>query len=250
MPEAQRSPLSPVREFVTSRYGLLLASLTAVAAFGPPLAETVRAELLIVAFFALLVFSAAVAVGHDRAARRRLLATAAVVLVADVVLGFVPSQPLIVSVGLLRAAFLSFVTLAILGHVVRTERVTQDTILGGMCVYVLIGLVFQSLFGIVEALHPGSFVRADVPVSQLPGADHAHGRYPALVYYSFVTLSTVGFGDITPTWSLPQSLSTTEAVIGQLYLAILVASLVGMRLAARESGGDTPGPDGPRSKPS
>jgi hypothetical protein len=174
----------------------------------------------------------AVAVSHAPATRRRLLALAVVVVAADASLALDPARPLILAVGGLRAAFLAFVTIAILSHVVRAVRVTHDTILGGICVYLLIGLFFHSAFGIVEVLHPGSFRSGGVAVSALPGGDAAHGRYPALVYYSFVTLSTVGFGDITPSWSLPQALSATEAVIGQLYLAILVASLVGMKLAA------------------
>jgi hypothetical protein len=182
------------------------------------------------------MLSCAIAVSSSPVTRRRVIAFALVVIAADATLVLDPVQPLIVAVGSLRTAFLAFVTIAILTHVVRADRVTHDTILGGICVYLLIGLFFQSAFGIVEVLHPGSFQTGGVAVSDLPGADRAHGRYPTLIYYSFVTLTTVGFGDITPTWSLAQSLSTIEAVVGQLYLAILVASLVGMRLAGQGPG--------------
>lgn len=226
-----------VRVLGTSRYGLLLIALTILVAIGPALAEVARGEVAVAVVFTLLMLSCGVAVSQAPATRRRVLAFAIVVIVADASLALDPVTPLIVAVGSLRATFLAFVTIAILSHVVRTERVTHDTILGGICVYLLIGLFFHSVFGLVEVFHPGSFQTGEVAVSALPGADRAHGRYPALVYYSFVTLTTVGFGDITPTWSLAQSLSTAEAVIGQLYLAILVASLVGMRLA-----GQGPGP--------
>jgi voltage-gated potassium channel len=223
------------RVWATSRYGPLLTALGVIAAFGPPLAEAVGGELLIAALFTVLMLSCARAVSHAPATRRRMLALALVVIVADASLALDPARPLVLAASGLRAAFLAFVTIAILTHVVRTERVTHDTILGGICVYLLIGLFFQSVFGIVEVIHPGSFRSGGVAVSELPGANGARGRYPVLVYYSFVTLSTVGFGDIIPTGSLPQALSATEAVVGQLYLAILVASLVGMRLAAGAS---------------
>lgn len=225
-----------IRVLGASRYGPLLVVLTILLAVGAPMAEWRHGEFAVAALFIALMLTASAAVSHVPETRRRLLAFAWIVIAADTSLAFDPAMPQVVAVGSLRAAFLAFVTIAILSHVVRTDRVTHDTIFGGIVVYLLIGFFFQSAFGIVEAFHPGSFLAGDVAVSALPGVDRAHGRYPALVYYSFVTLSTVGFGDITPTWSLPQSLSTAEAVVGQLYLAILVASLVGMRLAGRGTG--------------
>ncbi len=224
-----------IRVVGTSRYGPLLIVLTILLAVGPPMAEWRHGEFAVAALFIALMLTAAAAVSHVSETRRRLLAFALLVIAADTSLALDPAMPVMVAVGGLRAAFLAFVTIAILSHVVRTDQVTHDTILGGIVVYLLIGFFFQSAYGLVEIFHPGSFLAGDVAVSALPGVDRAHGRYPALVYYSFVTLSTVGFGDIAPTWSLPQSLSTAEAVIGQLYLAILVASLVGMRLSGRSS---------------
>ena len=217
------------------RYGPLLATLSVIAAFGPALADLHRGEWLIAALFTALMLCCAHAVGHVPATRRRVLGLALVVIAADASLALHTGLPWVLAVGTLRAAFLGFVAAAILVHLVRTERVTHDTILGDGCVYLLMGLCFQSIFGMIERAHPGSFEHGGVAGSALPGADRLHGRYPALVYYSFVTLSTVGYGDFTPTWSLPQALSAAEAILGQLYLAILVASLVGMRLAAGPS---------------
>lgn len=227
-----------IRALGTSRYGFLLIVLMLILSFGSSLTELRHGEIAIAVVFTALMLSAGVAVSHVPKTRRRLLAFALIVIAADASLALDPAMPLIVAASSLRVTFLGFVTFAMLSHIVRTEHVTHDTILGGVAVYLLIGFFFQSAFGIVEVFYPGSFLAGDVAVSALPSADSAHGRYPALVYYSFVTLSTVGFGDIMPTWSLPQSLSTAEAVIGQLYLVILVASLVGMRLAAGR-----PGPD-------
>jgi hypothetical protein len=179
--------LAQLRIWATSRYGLLLASLSLIMALGPPLAEIGGGEILIAAISTVLMLSCAVAVGHMPTTRRRLLGFSIVVIAADVALSvFHPARPVSVAAGGLRAAFLLFVTLAVLTHVVRTERVTHDTIIGGICVYLLIGLFFHSVFGIIELLHPGSFQNGGVAVSELPGADRVHGRYPILVYYSLV----------------------------------------------------------------
>lgn len=232
----EREPRALIGVVRSSRYGLLLATLAAIVVLAPPIADATHGPLFIGVIFVALILACAVAVSHRRVTQRRMLALALVVILADTSLALDPAKPLVLAVGGLRSAFLAFATAAILVHVVRAERVTHDTILGGICVYLLLGLLFHSLFGMVEVIEPGSFRRGDVAVSEFANADRAHGRYPALVYYSFVTLSTVGYGDITPTWSLPQSLSAAEAVVGQLYLAILVASLVGMRLATQQSG--------------
>ena len=127
------------------------------------------------------------------------------------------------------AAFVILVAGLLLREVLGGDFVDLNTILGGICGYLLLGYVFVNLFAIVELLVPGSFLDGGQP---LPGAERLGNPHP-LVYYSFVTLSTLGYGDVTPIGGFARSLSIVEALLGQLYLAILVASLVGMQLAQR-----------------
>jgi hypothetical protein len=225
-----------------SRYGLLLAALSAMLLLVPPLAELEEGFLFTAGVFSMVLLACAVAIGDWRSARRISLALAIGAIAGDALVRFFPYAPLVLVVRGVTAGFVGFVTGAILLRVVREEQVSDDTILGGICVYLLLGLFFESVFEIVEFALPGSFRSGAAALGELAESQGDVGRYPALVYYSFVTLTTLGYGDITPIGALPRALSTVEAVIGQLYLAILVAALVSMRLAERptRTGGDMP----------
>ncbi len=118
---------------------------------------------------------------------------------------------LLVGVLLVMSPF--FILVRILGH----ARVGTETILGALCVYVLIGLSFASIFIAVDALGSTHFAN---PASANNGPD--------LLYLSFITLTTVGFGDVTPAHDLGRAVVVLEAVIGQIFLITLVARLVAM----------------------
>lgn len=133
----------------------------------------------------------------------------------------------------LRCLFVAYVAAIILRDVLKREQVTFDTIAGAACVYMLIGLAWTPVYLLIESIHPGSF---DIPAGWRIGA---HGDIsPALLYFSYVTLTTVGFGDIKPTGPIAGGLVVVEAVVGPLYLAITVARLVGLHIASRSDGHD------------
>ncbi len=128
----------------------------------------------------------------------------------------------------LRIAFFAYATGAIMWRTLRSSEVTIDTIAGAACAYTLLAVVWAGMYGLLEFLHPGSF---NVPASWQVGASGS--RNPALMYFSFATLTTVGYGDITPTWPGSGGLAAAEAVVGQLYLAITIARLVGLHTSQR-----------------
>lgn len=98
------------------------------------------------------------------------------------------------------------------------ERVTMDLIFAACCSYLLIGMVWAHAYYFLEWLQPGS----------LKGLEPAAGDdISEFTYYSFVTLTTMGYGDILPVTKQARSLAILEAVTGQLYIAILVGRLVG-----------------------
>ena len=113
---------------------------------------------------------------------------------------------------------------------------TRDTIVGGICVYLMLGILFGELCGLVEFLVPGSFAVAGLPLEEVAVARADEARYSRFLYYSFVTLTTVGFGDVTPLSAPARSLAVLEAVTGQVYLAVFVARLVGLDIASRREG--------------
>ncbi len=111
--------------------------------------------------------------------------------------------------------------------ILRSHAVTTELILGAINIYLMMGLAFAFLFGLIEHLQPGSFTGLGEPIL-VPG--------PVLpfVYFSFITLTTLGYGDITPLTSFGMTAAYTEAIFGQLYLAILVARLVGLYIVRRQ----------------
>lgn len=104
--------------------------------------------------------------------------------------------------------------------------VGTNQIMGAVCVYLLFGVIWAILYQLVESLSPGSF----------KGLESFESGQP-FVYYSFVTLTTLGYGDIGPVRPAAMALAYMEAVFGQFYLAVLVAGLVGMRLAGGQPRG-------------
>ena len=104
-----------------------------------------------------------------------------------------------------------------------SRRIKIDQVLGGVVLYLNIGLTFATIYTLVEQLSPGAFHLAD-PVPEPP----LHPSY--FVYFSLVTLTTVGYGDIVPVQAAARSLATLEAALGQLYPAIILARLVSIEV--------------------
>jgi hypothetical protein len=143
---------------------------------------------------------------------------------------------LVVGDFLLTGGFLGFTTALILGAILAEDRVTLDTVMGGVCIYLLLGVLWVSLYSAVEYMLPGSFVlHGTTSLTALADSTQEVHRYPELLYFSFVTLTTLGYGDIVPTNQLARALATGEAIVGQVYLGVFVASLVGLHLADRRS---------------
>jgi len=132
---------------------------------------------------------------------------------------------------ILVAVFLGFVTCAILAHVMTREEVTYDVVIGGACTYILLGAFFAQVYAAFEIFDPGSLLEQGGALGAVGAADLARGHIVEVMYYSFVTLTTLGYGDVIPGTPLVRAVSTVEALLGQLYPAILIAHLVGLRAA-------------------
>jgi voltage-gated potassium channel len=129
----------------------------------------------------------------------------------------------------LGLGLLGFTTLLMLNSLIYARRVSADTIIGGICVYLLVGLCFAMMFGLICDFEPGSVAEGNVVITRSLSEESSYAT--KLLYFSFVTLTTLGYGDITPMRELAQMMSVAEAVIGQLYLAIFVARLVALYVA-------------------
>jgi hypothetical protein len=125
------------------------------------------------------------------------------------------------------ALFLGFAVVVIVRRIFEREVIRTDDVIGVLCGYLLAGAAWGNLYVLTEMLLPGSFsVHEDIAWKI---ADR-HSRRLAFNYYSFVTLTTLGYGDITPIRPVACWLACLEAVFGQFYLAVVVAQLVGLKL--------------------
>jgi len=113
------------------------------------------------------------------------------------------------------------------GHrLFKVRKVTGNVICSALCLYLLIGLLWGSLYAVVDSLMPGSFAGDLIKDTN---TYHQDIRY--FQYFSFMTLSTVGYGDITPQTMGATVLCQTEAILGQFFIVVLVARLVGIQVS-------------------
>jgi len=119
----------------------------------------------------------------------------------------------------------AFFCVSILAYVLHSGRVTSDKIFAAICVYLLLGFVWTYTFALLDDMQPGSF--AD---STETGRTDDVAHVSQLRYFSFATLTTLGYGDILPRSSTARTMAVLEAVMGQIYLAVLVARLVGLHI--------------------
>lgn len=105
-------------------------------------------------------------------------------------------------------------------HILRSKEVSADTLYGAVCVYLLLGLLWASIYGFLEYLSPGIvFVANNSGVVE-------HLTTNEVIYYSYTTLTTLGYGDVIALTPEGRIISVLEAIVGQLFLAFLVARLV------------------------
>lgn len=130
--------------------------------------------------------------------------------------------------ALSASVFIFITVVGLVREIFSVQRVTLDTISAAICAYLLMGLAWAFLFAVVAMEHPGSFSKVLLVHSEaLPMFMSLHNFF----YYSFVCLTTTGFGDIAPTSDAARALSILESVTGQMYLAILIARLVSLEVA-------------------
>ena len=122
---------------------------------------------------------------------------------------------------------LGYLTLTIwlaMKQVLFTGPIDSNKVVGAVCVFLLAGLAWTTLYMILVLFNPEAFYGLDLG----PWYD----IFPDLVYFSFVSLTTLGYGDIGPTAPIARFLVFMEAIVGQFYIAILVASLVGILVSS------------------
>ena len=117
------------------------------------------------------------------------------------------------------------VTISLLIHILREKRITLSTLYGAISIYLLMGLSWGFLYNLIEIANASAFA--------FQGMERMTEtiREQSFIYYSFVTLTTLGYGDITPVSEVAKTFSWLEAIVGQIYVTVLIAHFVGVHVA-------------------
>lgn len=215
-----------------SRFTVLLAAL-AVNILTAPIVATIQTErrqnlgeVIVLLSFALMLLITVLAVQP----RHRLLwivtGFAAVTLVVSWV-GLVSGHHSArLAKAVLSAGFTGMVAILTLRHVFVQRIITYDVLAASLCAYLLLGVAWSSAYGAIDILVPGSFHVIDDGF----GAFHEKGVGAATrrLYFSFVTILTLGYGDVVPVGSIARLSAVMETFCGQVLMVVLVARLVGV----------------------
>ncbi len=174
-------------------------------------------------FLSIILVSGIFAVSHKKFLAILASVLALPMLVAIWISYLVAKAPLVFLIGeVCGILFFALVSVIILSFIFKEREITQELIYGAVVVYLFLGLMWGFIYLLIETVQPGSFSLASAHIDDLRNV---------FFYYSFVTLTTLGYGDITPLTNAARSYSLLEAIIGQIYLTVLVARLVGMHIS-------------------
>ena len=199
-----------------------LAAIIVAPAFGP---VGLRGRFLGDGVASLMLVSGAAAVAD----RSRAMLIVSVITVPALLVRwtswFFPTADLTVWREISTLATLVVLCGVVLALVLRRGPITARRIQGAIAVYLLLGFIWAQAYELLTFWHPGAFT----------GAVDGSGSLP-WTYYSFVTLTTMGYGDIMPVHPVARALAVLEAMTGQLYLAIMLARLVSLEVQSRRDG--------------
>jgi Ion channel len=210
-----------------NRFLILLVSLLLFFVVYSFVIGLLWAELVLNLSFILILFSGIFAISETRSTLIISLILALLVLIFR--WSFILTDILILGIFKegISIIFWSYVAVSILKFVLKQPKVTPELIYGALSVYFILGLAWASCYQLLESQQPGSF--------SLP--EHQSADQPNFFrfwYFSMVTLTTLGFGDISPVTMPARTFVVLEAIMGQFFLAVLIANLVGRAVAQKD----------------
>nr|WP_320191078.1 potassium channel family protein [uncultured Desulfobacter sp.] len=211
-----------LRVFLENKYTILLCSVLLNVIAAPFFSQSNRPELFFNMTFSLIMLTAVLSVTRDK----KMSQAASFVLMLPCLFFvwqayfYTLEEHMLLASAVLQAMFLSYISLLIILFIFRSPVVTRDVVSAALVVYLFSAMLFAKLYLILELAYPGSFSISHETIRDNPGI---------LKYFSMVTLSTLGYGDLSPVNDKSQTLASMEAIFGQIYLAVLIARLVGMQ---------------------
>ncbi|HEY4043952.1 MAG TPA: ion channel [Rhodopila sp.] len=204
-----------------------LASESLILFVAAPLSAIgVKAPLLLAGLLSTTLLLAIVIISSSTGAR---ILTSIATILAVAGIGFRIDQPSLITVWLGHLAFFAAllgISTVIFQAVFAPGRITHHRIAGAVVLYLNLALAFTSIYRLIQELRPGAFAGASAQEPEVVAVSN-------LLYFSFTTLTSTGFGEILPIDPFARSMANLESVLGQLYLAILLARLVTMHVEAQ-----------------
>ena len=196
--------------------------MMALLVLGPILEQFVTIRKLIDAFLTLIVLSMLYTITHKKSVYY-FGWFLAIIMLLGLWLKYFISPGVFAMASMIAGAFFTLLVAAqTLQFILSSKTVTREVVYAAMLVYFLLAQLWAMVYTFLDRIDPASF--------NLPGVQ---GDFLLFEYYSFVTLTTLGYGDITPLTKVAKAFSVLEAVVGQLYLVVVVAWFVGMLVARR-----------------
>ena len=216
--------LSFAKACYKDRFLLLIVFVVALIVLGPFLEGFIGLRFFMALFFS-IIFAATI----YAASQKRYHIIIAVILLIPTLLAVwtedVPVNNTLLTIGYICGLMVfAFAVISILIYIFSEQVVTRQTISAAVVVYLLLALMWTFIYRLIENLYPASFAVAQ---SKLLDAENIY------LYFSLVTITTLGYGDITPVGRQAASLAVLEAITGQIYLVVVVAWFVGMYVSRK-----------------
>jgi voltage-gated potassium channel len=221
--------MAPTSDHHRWRFAVVLVASLLLVVAQPIMSGLFDNQVSFDVFFSLLIIAVLLLAFEEREHRRIAISLGLAAFLSVWVshgLGGWAGRLLLVGAHLLAACFFAFALYGII-RAIFVKQASSGAIFGAVCGYILLGIIWTLLYSAVETVSPGSF---DMPARGNTDVVAARPDGSTLSYYSFITLATVGYGDVTPTTPLTRTLAWMEAIAGQFYLAVLVAGLVGFKV--------------------
>lgn len=215
-----------------NRFLILFIGILCLILVSPLLGTAYRISLLIDFIYSFLFISCVFAVSSDR--KYAIISTLFALPFLMITWGsrfYSFPQPVVIASTFSGIIFIGSIIYMLFRHVLSQKKVSLEVIYGAIVVYLLLGIFCALCYGIIGRLNPDGFYF---------GNEFIGDSRVRFLYFSFVTMTTLGYGDITPVAPVARSLAMLEAIIGQIYLVVMIAWLVGMNVSQSLGKSDFP----------
>ncbi len=229
---AKRYLLTIIRETSKGRMLYLLIVLLLYILLVPIVDRFIRIQFLFDLFMSVILIAAIYAVSPDKRSAIAASLLGAPMLIFLWLSNYFTGDWINICSSFFATLFFCYAIIRLLKFIFSESRVTKDVLFAAVSVYLMIGIMWAGIYALLSKIDPSSFIIGSFEKKD-PNFIYA--------YYSFVTLTTLGYGDIAPMTDIAYSLAILEAIIGQLFLTVLIARLVALHITHSNEQGNNQG---------